>query len=62
MNHADQCEKKINNDPVFRTKFSKVCNLLGIDPIVVKKQMFGSYQDFYTRLGVKILKICEKYK
>ena len=30
-------EKKINNDPDFRTKFSKVCNLLGIDPVVVKK-------------------------
>ncbi len=24
--------------------------------------MWGYYSDFYTRLGVKILKICEKYK
>ena len=37
LKQADQYEKKINNDPDFRTKFSKVCNLLGIDPVVVKK-------------------------
>lgn len=43
-------------------KFANLCNSLGIDPIITKKNMWGSYSDFYTRLGVKILKYCEKSK
>lgn len=57
-NHSADYENKINSNPEFRTKFARVCNSLGIDPIITKKSMWGSFSDFYTRLGMKILKIC----
>ena len=47
-NHSADYENKINSNPEFRTKFAKVCNQLGIDPIVTKKSMWGSFSDFYT--------------
>ena len=61
-NKSADYEYKIKNNPEFRTKFANLCNILGIDPIITKKSMWSSYSEFYTQLGMKILRICEKSK
>eukprot|EP00792_Barthelona_sp_PAP020_P014106 TRINITY_DN9744_c0_g1_i1.p1 TRINITY_DN9744_c0_g1~~TRINITY_DN9744_c0_g1_i1.p1 ORF type:complete len:257 (+),score=84.13 TRINITY_DN9744_c0_g1_i1:41-772(+) len=56
LNHRDE----INNSPIFRNEFQKMCRELGVDPLASNKGFWASILgvgDFYYDLGVKILTI-----
>ncbi len=51
----------INDDPLFRREFQKMCTSIGVDPLASSKgfwaEMLG-VGDFYYELGVQIVEIC----
>jgi ESCRT-II complex subunit VPS22 len=52
---------EIQNDPVFRQSFLKMCAPLGVDPLSSKKTVLGNLLgmgDFYHELAVKVAEVC----
>ncbi|KAF2453330.1 putative ELL complex subunit Eap30 [Lineolata rhizophorae] len=65
--------KAIRSDPVFRAEFARMCNAIGVDPLLASShgrkdeegggsfwsQMLGSsVNDFYFELAVRVVEVC----
>lgn len=58
---AKKHQTEIQNDPVFRDRFLKMCGPLGVDPLASKKSFWGQLLgmgDFYHELAVKVAEVC----
>jgi len=58
---AKKHQSEIQNDPVFRDRFLKMCAPLGVDPLASKKSFWGQLLgmgDFYHELAVKVAEVC----
>ncbi|KAJ2720421.1 ESCRT II complex subunit Dot2 [Coemansia sp. Benny D115] len=54
-------QRDIRNNPVFRVQVQRMCQLLGVDPLVSRKGMMTELLgvgDFYCELGIQIIDIC----
>ncbi|KAJ1958050.1 hypothetical protein GGI12_004841 [Dipsacomyces acuminosporus] len=54
-------QKDIRNNPDFRVKVQRMCQLLGVDPLVSRKGYMAELLgvgDFYCELGIQIIDIC----
>ncbi|KAJ2522760.1 ESCRT II complex subunit Dot2 [Coemansia sp. RSA 1939] len=54
-------QKEIRSDPVFRGKVQRMCQLIGVDPLVSRKGYMAELLgvgDFYCELGIQIIDIC----
>lgn len=61
--YAEKYQHEIATNREARAKFNNLCQDMGIDPVVSKKNMWGNlFGDFYNSLAVQILRICEKTK
>ena len=54
-------QKDIKKNPLLRAQFQKMCNTIGVDPLVSSKgfwaEMLG-VGDFYYELGIQIVESC----
>lgn len=59
---AEKYKDQINHDSKFRDKFNNMCQDLGVDPMISKKNIFTDlgFGDYYQSLAMKILDICAK--
>ncbi len=58
---AMKYKKQINQDPVFRREFHKMCMEIGVDPISSQKGQLGGalgLGGFYYELGIQVLNVC----
>lgn len=68
--------KEIRSNPTFRAEFARMCNAIGVDPLVssnTKKSgsgsgassmwanmLGGSVNDFYFELAVRVVEVCRE--
>ena len=63
LRYAGDYRKEISTNKEARAKFNHLCQEIGIDPVVSKKNMFGNvFGDYYNEVAVSILRLCEKTK
>ncbi|KAJ1678746.1 ESCRT II complex subunit Dot2 [Spiromyces aspiralis] len=58
---ARKYAKEIRGDPRFRMQFQRMCQVIGVDPLVSSKGFWGELLgvgDFYCELGIQIIEIC----
>ena len=58
---AKNQKNEIQQDPVFRAKFHKMCASIGVDPLTSKKGVWADLLgvgDYYYELAVRIIEIC----
>ena len=56
-------KKEINQNPVFRNQFLKMCQQIGVDPLSSNKGFWVNVLgvgDFYYELAVSLQKICRE--
>ena len=63
LKYADTYRQEISTNKDARAKFNNLCQDMGIDPVVSKKNIFGNvFGDYYNEVAVQILRLCEKTK
>ena len=63
LKYADTYRQEISTNKEARAKFNNLCQDMGIDPVVSKKNIFGNvFGDYYNEVAVQILRLCEKTK
>ncbi len=65
--------KEIRSNPTFRAEFARMCNAIGVDPLVSSntkrstsngggnfwsQMLGGSVNDFYFELAVRVVEVC----
>ncbi|KAJ1900022.1 ESCRT II complex subunit Dot2 [Kickxella alabastrina] len=54
-------QRDIRNNPAFRVKVQRMCQLIGVDPLSSRKSYMSELLgvgDFYCELGIQIIDIC----
>ncbi|CCH59319.1 hypothetical protein TBLA_0B04850 [Henningerozyma blattae CBS 6284] len=61
---AKKHNAEIKENPEFRSKFIRMCSIIGIDPLQLfdKDKHLFNVEDFYYEICVKIIEICRKTK
>lgn len=66
--------KEIRSNPTFRAEFARMCNAIGVDPLVSSntrkgtgsgnsfwaQMLGGSVNDFYFELAVRVVEVCRE--
>ena len=58
--------KEIKSNPQFRAEFARMCNAIGVDPLISSsgnktlwaQALGGSVNDFYFELAVRVVEVC----
>lgn len=60
INFANKYEEEIKLNPDFRGKFTKMCQLIGIDSLELLLLNSRTNENFYIGLSVRIVEICQE--